>query len=240
VRYPGGINPLEIVTLPALIQHLEASSPGCKLRFESIQDAPGGALVTIVIEDVGATSSEHLEKVRAEVQAEAEQKSQYLRGALEDERRTSLLLTGEVRALERIVDKLLSKEKTAYYLEKGGITMSEFKNTIQGNFQGAMGDSAQASNLSYNQIGNRIEASMDLTQLAGDLLKLRQAMSEEAKGPAHYIALGEVAKAEEAAMTKNSSKVAESLGGAGKWALDVATKIGASLAIEAIKESMKA
>lgn len=238
VKYPNGITPLEIVTLPALIQHLEASSPGCKLRFESIQDAPGGALVTIVVENVEDAPSEQMERLRADIQSEAEQKSQFLRAALEDERRTRLLLTGEVQALERIVDKLLSREKTAFYLEKGGITMSEFKNTIQGNFQGAMGDGAQATNLSYNQIGDRIENSMDLLSLAGDLLKLRQAMSEEAREPTHYIALGEVAKAEEAATAKDSSKVAESLKGAGKWALDVATKIGASLATEAIKESM--
>lgn len=238
VKYPNGITPLEIVTLPALIQHLEASTPGCKLRFESIQDAPGGALVTIVVEDVENTSLEQLERLKADIQSEAEQKSQLLREALEDERRTRLLLTGEVQALERIVDKVLSREKTAIYLEKGGITMSEFKNTIQGNFQGAMGDGARATNLSYNQIGDRIQNSMDLLELAGDLVKLRQAMSEEAKEPAHYISLGEVAKAEEAATAKDSSKVAEGLKGAGKWALDVATKIGASLATEAIKESM--
>src|SRR5262249_4539238 len=39
IKYPGGISPLEIATLPGLIQHLEALHPGAKLRFESIQDA---------------------------------------------------------------------------------------------------------------------------------------------------------------------------------------------------------
>ena len=52
------------------------------------------------------------------------------------------------------------------------------------------------------------------------------------------MALGEVARAEEAAKAKDSSKVAESLKAAGKWTLDIATKIGTSLATEALKESL--
>lgn len=115
--------------------------------------------------------------------------------------------------------------------------MSEFKNTIHGNFLGAMGDDSQVNNLTYNQIGSQIEKLMDLSQLAIELSLLRQAMSQEAKETTEYIAVGEVAKAEEAAKAKDSSKVAESLKGAGKWALDVATKVGVSLATEAIKQS---
>jgi hypothetical protein len=63
-------------------------------------------------------------------------------------------------------------------------------------------------------------------------------MSEEAKEPEHGTAIRAIATAEEAATAKDSSKVAESLKGAGKWALDVASKIGTSLATEAIKQSM--
>lgn len=49
---------------------------------------------------------------------------------------------------------------------------------------------------------------------------------------------GSVMEAEVAAKVKDSSKVAESLKSAGKWTLDLASKIGASLAAEAIKHSM--
>lgn len=240
LKYPDGISALEIVTLPALIQHLESSHPGCKLRFESIQDASRGAVVTIVVEDVDDTPPEQMAVLRAAIQSEAEQKAQHLRQTLEDERQTTLLLKGEVQALERMVAKLFSDQKPSYYLEKGDVHVSEFKNTIRGNFQGAMGDNSQANNLTYNQIGSQIENSMDLFQLAGELSRLRQAMNQEAKETTQYIAIGEVAKAEEAAKAKDSSKVAESLKGAGKWALDVATKIGVSLATEAIKKSLSA
>jgi len=78
---------------------------------------------------------------------------------------------------------------------------------------------------------------MELENLAAELLTLHQMMSQEAKESTHYTAIAEVAKAEEAAKANDSSKVAESLKAAGKWALDVATKIGVSLATEAIKQS---
>jgi len=80
--------------------------------------------------------------------------------------------------------------------------------------------------------------SRDLSELAGELATLRRAMKGEGTEPEHDAAVGEVAKAEQAAKAKDSSKVAESLKGAGKWALDVATKIGTTLASEALKESM--
>ena len=233
VRYPDGISPLEVVTLPALIQHLEASRPGCKLRFESIQEGPGGAVVTIVVEDADDIPLGQLEQIRASIQAEAERKARRFRKALESEKQSVLLLKGEVRALERTVDKFLSRP--TIYLEGGDAIMGDEYNVGQA---GAVGPNAHAHDMTFNQIGGNIEKAMDLSRLAGELATLREAMSREAAAAGHYIALGEVAKAEEAAKAKDSSKMAQSLKAAGKWALDVATKIGTSLATEAIKESM--
>lgn len=232
VRYPDGMDPLEVVTLPALIQHLEASRPGCKLHFESIHDAPGGAVATIIIEDAEDTSPEQIEKLRAAIQAEAEQKAQYLREALESEKE-SLFLKGKVQAMTEVVDKLLSKP--TYYLQGGNAKMGDEYNIGQA---GAAGPNAHAHDMTFNQIGGNIEKSMDLSELAAELSTLRKAMRGEATEPEHDIAISEVAKAEQAAKAKDSSKVAQSLRGAGKWALDVATKIGTSLATEAIKESI--
>jgi hypothetical protein len=79
---------------------------------------------------------------------------------------------------------------------------------------------------------------MDLSKLAGELFELRQAMSQEAKEPTDYIVVGKVAEAEIAAKAKDPSKVVESLKGIGTWALEVASKIGTSLATEAIKQSL--
>lgn len=138
LRYKDGINPLEIVTLPALIQHLESSYPGCKLRFKSIEDASGGAIVTIVIDEADDTQLWQMEELRVALQAEAEQKSAYIRQALEDEKRRRLLLTGEVQALERIVDKLLLGQKqNIFNIEQAG----------------AVGPQAQAHETTFQQSG---------------------------------------------------------------------------------------
>lgn len=102
---------------------------------------------------------------------------------------------------------------------------------------GAVGPNAHAHDMTFNQIGGQIEASMDLSELAQQLSRLRQTMSQEATEAEHHIAVGEIAKAEKAAKEKDASKVAESLKSAGKWALEVASKIGVSLAIDAIKQA---
>jgi hypothetical protein len=232
VRYPDGMSPLEVVTLPALIQHLEASRPGCRLRFESIQDGPGGAVVTIVIEEAKDASPEQMALLRAAIQAEAKEKAQYLRQALESEKE-SVLLKGKVLSLEWTVKEILSRP--TFYLERGDARMGDEYNVGQA---GAVGPHSHAHDMTFNQVGGNIERSMDLSALAGELATLREAMSREAKEIGHYIAIGEVAKAEEAANAKDSSRMAQSLKAAGKWTLDVATKIGTSLATEALKESM--
>lgn len=103
---------------------------------------------------------------------------------------------------------------------------------------GAVRPNAHVHDLTLNQIASQIENSIDLSQLGDELSKLHEAMKGEAANSEHYKAIGSVMEAEVAAKAKDSSKVAESLKSAGKWTLDLASKIGASLAAEAIKHSM--
>lgn len=229
--YKDGINSLEFSTLPALVKHLEQSHPGCSLRLESIKDAMGGAVVTLVIDDASDGSLEGLELLKVELEATAKQVIEFQRLAL-DERETRLQLEGEVKQLNSVVDKLIVRPSIVFHSGEG-ISMGDTYKVGQG----VAGQNVHAHDMTFNQIGGQIEQSMDLTELARQLARLREAMSQDAKEPSHYIALGEVAKAEEAAKAKDSSKVAQSLKAAGKWALDVSTKIGVPLAIEAIKHS---
>jgi len=103
---------------------------------------------------------------------------------------------------------------------------------------GAVGPNAHAHDMTFNQIWNQLQGSIDLAQLATELSALRQEMKKEAVEAEQDIAVSEVAKAEQAAMSGDGSKTLSHLRSAGRWALDVATKIGTSLAIEAIKKSM--
>ena len=100
---------------------------------------------------------------------------------------------------------------------------------------GAMGPHARAHDMTFNQAWSQIGNSIVLKDLASELSKLRQEMKKDAIDPEQDIAVSEVAKAEQAATSGDGSKTLQHLRSAGKWAFDVATKIGTGLAIEALK-----
>ena len=68
LHYEGGIDPIEVLTMPALIQRLEKSYEGCSLRLQSIQDDAGGATVTIVVDNLGQHNLASLRTSAEEVQ----------------------------------------------------------------------------------------------------------------------------------------------------------------------------
>lgn len=139
-----------------------------------------------------------------------------------------LFLEGQILELNETVKRLAGKGDTY-------VMGDNYKISGQA---GAVGPNAHVHDMTLNQIASRIETSMDLSQLSDELARLHQAMKAEATDSEHYNAIGSVIEAEGAAKAKDSSKMVESLKSAGKWTLDVASKIGASLATEAIKQSM--
>ncbi|MFN9199370.1 MAG: hypothetical protein ACK5WR_14980 [Planctomycetaceae bacterium] len=102
---------------------------------------------------------------------------------------------------------------------------------------GAMGPNANASNMTFQQIWQQIQADIDLPALAVELATLRKAMRNEAEAPSHDSAVAEIGAAEEAIKKADGPGMLKHLHNAGKWALDVATKIGLSAASEAIRKS---
>lgn len=111
---------------------------------------------------------------------------------------------------------------------------------------GKMGDTfvnhGQVGQLGHNATGNtnylmweQSAANMDFEELSGELAALRRAMREHATELAHDQAIVAIGQAEAAAIERNGNKVLESLRAAGKWALDVATKIGVPIAVKAIE-----
>ena len=73
--------------------------------------------------------------------------------------------------------------------------------------------------------------------LAAELSSLRREMRQAASEPEQDIAVGQVAAAEKAAQNADAGAVLRHLKGVGKWALDVATRIGVNVASETIKKS---
>jgi len=109
------------------------------------------------------------------------------------------------------------------------------KYNIEGGQQGAVGDSSQASNNTFNQEN---QFGGELKELAKELTKLREELGKQAKEPEQFEAAAAVAKAKNAAAKGEVSTAFEHLKEAGKWALDVAKSIGIPVAIEALKKAI--
>jgi len=103
---------------------------------------------------------------------------------------------------------------------------------------GALGPNAEAHNMTFKQISGQITNTINLEELSKELTLLRQAMKRESVTVDHDIAVSEIAKAEQAAKSKDLTKVAEYLKAAGKWALDIAVQIGVPIAIEAMTQAI--
>src|SRR5262249_4330436 len=77
MHYEGGIDLIEIATLPALIKQIEDKYPGCALRFQTIQEDAGGASLIIAVDNLG-------EYDFAALEATAQQSQSQLRSALKE------------------------------------------------------------------------------------------------------------------------------------------------------------
>lgn len=103
---------------------------------------------------------------------------------------------------------------------------------------GAMGPNASTTGSTFQLIWQQNEGKLDLKSLASELETLRKAMRQEATDAQHDVAIGEVAAAQTAASAGDGPKAIEHLRNAGKWALDIASKIGVGVATAALKSGL--
>jgi uncharacterized protein YjbI with pentapeptide repeats len=146
--YKDGITPLEIATLPALIQHLSDSHPGCNLRFVSIQEVGGGAVVELAVEETENLNSEQIKQLKASLETEAQRQVEYQKQVL-IERTMRLQLE---KQLDSFVDKLILRQGNTF---------------INNGQAGAMGDNSQAHDSTLNQIVNAENSSVE-SQIQGE------------------------------------------------------------------------
>lgn len=102
----------------------------------------------------------------------------------------------------------------------------------------SQGPYAHAHDITFNQIWSETKDRIELLELAKELAELRLKLKGEATKPEHDVSIGAIASAENSAKEGNGPKVLESLSKAGKWALDIATKIGVPVATEALKAAI--
>ncbi|MBV8852035.1 MAG: hypothetical protein JOY91_01480, partial [Sinobacteraceae bacterium] len=103
---------------------------------------------------------------------------------------------------------------------------------------GAVGPHATASHVTFNEGASELASQTDLKVLAVQLDQLRVELLKAARDASHYEAVAAVAKAEEATKKGETASVFSNLKDAGEWALDMASKIGASVAAKAIEGAM--
>lgn len=96
-----------------------------------------------------------------------------------------------------------------------------------------------AHDITFNQIVNHFEKSIDLPALAKQLAELREEMAKrQDPSPQAGIAQGKAEKAEIAANEGNTAKVVEYLKAGGQGLLEIAKETGKELLVAAIKTSM--
>ena len=91
---------------------------------------------------------------------------------------------------------------------------------------------------SINSVATKTE---DMPELAEELLRLRDALLQRARGAEDYVAIGAVASPEIAAREATPSKIDQALsvlGAGGKWVLETAKEVGVPLAVAAIKAQL--
>jgi hypothetical protein len=103
---------------------------------------------------------------------------------------------------------------------------------------GAMGPNAKASNMSFQQIWAHSCADLDLARLATELRDLRAEMKSRSTEIDHDAAIASVGAAEQAASEDDGPTVLKHLKRAGHWALEVATKIGTTVAAKALENAI--
>ena len=106
---------------------------------------------------------------------------------------------------------------------------------ISGGQQANVGPHGNVSNLTQNQ---NILSQVDMHSLIEELEKLRLAAKKQAVDVEHDKEVGVIAAAQDAAKKGDKPKLLQHLASAGKWTLDIATKIGTTLAASVIKEAI--
>jgi hypothetical protein len=153
----------------------------------------------------------------------------------------NFLAVEDAEAIERYTKMQVAAAELAGRYESD--TRKQFMEVIMGNkinlsnsTVGVIGDHAQ--NVTVTQAWNNFSSNINLVELADQLRRLGEALGNEAKEPSQKLAVGAIAAAEQSARDKDGPKVLEYLKTAGKWAFDVAEKIGVELAKDAIKVAL--
>jgi uncharacterized protein YjbI with pentapeptide repeats len=142
LQYAGGIiSPIEVATLPSMIEIMQKWS-SCVLRLDSLQDAPGGATVTLVIEDPGKRNADQTATLQAELKSLG-QRAIELQRELLHEREGRLRAEGALNFVSNFFSPLMERITG----QSPGIQIHISGGTIHGNIAGNV--SGENSEVNY-------------------------------------------------------------------------------------------
>lgn len=118
---------------------------------------------------------------------------------------------------------------------KGNLNMAETRYHVSNSQVGAIGPNAHVHDIAFHQALEQASKSIDSATLARELDQLKAELAQLASDRDHYAALVAVSDAAVNAKAGDGVGALGKLTAAGKWAFDVATKIGVSVAADAIK-----
>jgi hypothetical protein len=227
LRYPDRMSPIDLITLPLMIEQLQIAHPDCALHIRSVQDDGCGATVEITVNDIANRDDDTFEDEVARLQTEL----RYLQGQCYVYREQLMPLFEAMILSSRQITIGHFSSSTSI---EGPMSRDTYK--IEGPV-GAAGPNAHAHDMTFQQLLSK--SGFDLPRLAQELAQLRSVMKAEAEGTTEQDeAIGAVAAAEKAAGRGDGTAALQRLKAAGKWSLGIAEKIGVSVATEAIKAAM--
>jgi hypothetical protein len=118
---------------------------------------------------------------------------------------------------------------------EGGLHVAENQYNISNAQVAAIGPHAHAHDVQFQQRLIEQSRSIDLSALSEQLDRLKVELAQQASEREHYAALVAVSDAAEDARARKGGDALSKLSGVGKWALDLAAKIGTPVAVDAIK-----
>lgn len=194
-------------------------------------------------------ATSRISRCNGKVEKVAGKELPYLAAACDDEIRPGQqdsLLESLGKSLEELQMRPNLQRKTLDYTQMWGNTaqviigeeITIMRDKYSAEQVGAQGPGAHAHDMTFNQLWNQVNESIDLTSLAKELSQLRQEMRKIATDAEHDISIGSIAMAEAAAEAGDGPTALQHLAKAGKWALNAATNIGTGIAVAALKAAL--
>ncbi|TES90080.1 MAG: pentapeptide repeat-containing protein [Desulfobacteraceae bacterium] len=210
--FEKGLTPIDAFLMDLVVHDINKKHPKFELRLDSFHSRVNPrAIFTIINKDYAD-----------EVQSQIKEKYEAQIKVLKAERDT----------LEDCFRMAIQKPHIAIKR----LEMTRDKYHISGQ-AGAVGSHPHSHDMHFSQL-SQMASEIDLAKLADELSQLRREMRNEADTPERDSSIGEIAAAEVAAKNAKGPQALEHLKKVGKRALELAEKIGTTVAASAIKASL--